>query len=276
MIDGNTRADGTPCVPACLYSRPADRADTFENVTPLLTLSWHPGANSLLYLAGSSGFRPPEMTELYRLQRQQSLADLKSEEMESLEAGWKLHEPGFSFKAAVYAMNKKNLILRESNGFNVGNGRTTHRGVEYEARWLPAAWLTVRAAGTYARHEYAFSRAVDGGETIVEGNDVDTAPRHLHNAGVDVKLGASFQAGLDAVYVGSYWLDAANTASYPGHKVANLRLQWRPNAALVAALRVDNVFDTAYADRADFAFGNYRYFPARGRAAFLSLDFTSE
>jgi hypothetical protein len=35
------------------------------------------------------------------------------------------------------------------------------------------------------------------------------------------------------------------------------------------------VFDTAYADRADFAFGNYRYFPAQGRAVFVSVDFVS-
>jgi len=41
-------------------------------------------------------------------------------------------------------------------------------------------------------------------------------------------------------------------------------------------LRVDNLFDTAYADRADFAFGNYRYFPARGRAVFLAVDFANE
>ena len=123
---------------------------------------------------------------------------------------------------------------------------------------------------------HAFSRAVDGGETIVDGNDVDTAPRQLHNLGIHVKLGASVDAGLDAQYVGRYWLDAANTASYPGHEVANLRLQWRPGAAWVAALRVDNLFDTAYADRADFAFGNYRYFPARGRAVFVSLDYTLE
>jgi iron complex outermembrane receptor protein len=276
MIDGNTRADGTPRVPACLYSRPADRADTFDNLTPLLTLSWHPGADSLLYLTGSSGFRPPEMAELYRLQRQQSVADLHSEAMESLEAGWKLRRPGFSFKAAAYAMNKKHLILREANGFNVSDGRTKHRGVEYEARWLPVDWLTLRAAGTYARHEYAFSRSIEGGETIVDGNDVDTAPRHLHNLGLDLRLAGSVDAGIDVMYVGSYWLDAANTASYPGHRVANLRLQWRPDPALVAALRVDNVFDTAYADRADFAFGNYRYFPARGRALFLSLDYRSE
>ena len=31
-------------------------------------------------------------------------------------------------------MKKNNVILREANGFNVSNGSTTHRGVEYEAR----------------------------------------------------------------------------------------------------------------------------------------------
>jgi iron complex outermembrane recepter protein len=75
--------------------------------------------------------------------------------------------------------------------------------------------------------------------------------------------------------VGPCYLDAANTAKYPGHTVLNLRLAWTSPRLVRLALRIDNLFDTAYADRADFAFGNYRYFPARGRAAFLSLDYSS-
>ena len=58
--------------------------------------------------------------------------------------------------------------------------------------------------------------------------------------------------------------------------MVNLRVGWSPRDDLRTTLRVDNVFDTAYADRADFAFGNYRYFPARGRALFLSVDFVSQ
>ena len=48
-----------------------------------------------------------------------------------------------------------------------------------------------------------------------------------------------------------------------------------PSGPLRADLRVDNLFDKRYADRADFAFGNYRYYPARGRALFLSVDYAS-
>jgi len=276
MIDGNTDQNGVPCPGAgCLYSRPADRDDRFDNVAPRVTLSWQPGERSFLYVAASSGFRPPEMTEMYRLQRQQSIADLDSEQLDSVEAGWKFRNEIVSLTTSVYAMKKDHVIMRDANGFNISDGSTTHRGVEYEARVRIGDSWSLRAAGTYAVHKYGFSEAIDGGETIIEGNDVDTAPRQLHNLSVEAKLGATFSAALDVAFVDRYFLDAANTAAYAGHTVAGLRVDWRARADLRASLHVDNLFDTAYADRADYAFGNYRYFPARGRALFLSLDFAT-
>ncbi|HET9861865.1 MAG TPA: TonB-dependent receptor [Steroidobacteraceae bacterium] len=275
MLDGNTDQDGVPCPGGCLFSRPHDRSDTFDNVAPRVTLSWQPGERSMLYLSGSTGFRPPEMTEVYRLQRQQTVAALDSERLDSLEAGWKYRNDVLTLSTAVFAMRKNDLILRESNGFYVSNGRTTHRGLEYEARLRLNAMFSLRAAGTFARHEYDFTRAVEGGENIVQGNDVDTAPRQMHALGIDGRFNENLGAALDVNFVDRYWLNAANTAAYPGHTVADLRLDWRARQGLRASLRVDNVFDTAYADRADYAFGNYRYFPARGRAVFLSLDFAT-
>jgi iron complex outermembrane recepter protein len=274
MIDGNTRADGTACAAGgCLYSRPADRSDRFDNLSPSLTVAWQP-RDVLVYLNASTGFRPPETTELYRLQRQQSEADLDSESLDSVELGWKYQGALFSLNGAFYDMKKSNVILRETNGFNVGNGATRHRGFEYEARLDPGRW-TASLNGSVARHEYAFSRAVEGGETIVSGNDVDTAPRNLHTLALEVSLGESgaWRLGADTVYVGKYFLDAANTATYPGHVVENLRVAWNASDSWRATLRIDNLFDKRYADRADFAFGNYRYFPARGRALFLSVDY---
>jgi iron complex outermembrane receptor protein len=280
MIDGNTRADGTSCGPTgCLYARPADRRDDFDNLAPRVTLSWAMDPGQLLYVSASSGFRPPEMTEVYRLQRQQTAAGLDSERLDAAELGWKYDRGGLSLAAALYDMKKKRVILRESNGFNVSNGSTSHRGFEYEAHFQASRWLQLYAAGSYARHEYTFSRAIEGGETIVAGNDVDTAPRNIHNAGAEASVGPQWRVAFDANHVGRYYLDAANTASYPGHTVANARASWT-NAVgrmqdLRVTLRVDNLFDTAYADRADFAFGSYRYFPAQRRAVFLSIDYVS-
>lgn len=275
MLDGNTAADGTPCPGGCLFSRPADRADDFSNLAPRVTLSWQPQENSLLYVSGSSGFRPPEMTEVYRLQRQQTEADLDSEQLEALEAGWKLRSGALSVSTALFVMHKRHLILRESNGFYVSDGSSRHRGFEYELRWSPEGPFAFEAAGTVARHEYDFSRAIEGGETITAGFDVDTAPRQLHRAGVEARIGTQLTAEIEVNHVGRYYLNAANTASYPGHTVAGLRLEWAPRDDMRATLRVENLLDEAYADRADFAFGNYRYFPARGRALFLSLDYAT-
>jgi outer membrane receptor protein involved in Fe transport len=283
MRDGNTDQNGVPCGPAgCLYSRPADREDRFDNLSPRLTLGWHAGP-SHVYLTASTGYRPPEMTELYRLQRQQTLADLDSEQLDSVELGFKRRGAFIDSEVALYAMEKRHVILRESNGFNVGNGSTRHRGLEYrfscEDCGTAEHAFRVTLSGTLARHTYAFTRSVEGGESIVSGNDVDTAPRNLHSLEVTYPANLparGWQAGATLNYVGSYYLDAANTATYPGHRVLDLRLRWQPLARVDVTLRVDNLFDTAYADRADFAFGNYRYFPARGRAAFLAIDYTSD
>jgi len=284
MLDGNTDQGGMPCAGAsgCLYTRPADRSDRFDNFSPRFTVGWN-DATQHVYLTLSSGFRPPEMTELYRLQRAQTLADLDSERLESAEIGWKSRAGFVAWELAFFAMEKDNVILRESNGFNVGNGSTRHRGVEYRVSCadctLGGRSLALSLSGPVARHQYTFSRAIEGGETIVDGNDVDTAPRHVHSVDVAWPAGSQgddWQVGATWNYVGSYFLDAANTARYPGHQVVDMRMRWRALDRVGITLRVDNVFDTAYADRADFAFGNYRYFPARGRAAFIALDYQTD
>jgi len=77
-------------------------------------------------------------------------------------------------------------------------------------------------------------------------------------------------------HVGEYWTNAANTTRYAGHELANLRLSWQPLPAWTLAMRVTNLFDTAYADRADFAFGSHRYFPGRARAFFIELGWRED
>jgi outer membrane receptor protein involved in Fe transport len=79
-------------------------------------------------------------------------------------------------------MKKDNVIFRDANAFNVSDGKTDHAGVEYEFTWPVIVTLTLFASGTYAKHQYAFDRTIEGGETIVSGRDVDTAPRHINTA----------------------------------------------------------------------------------------------
>ncbi len=273
MLAGNTDENGVPCGDTgCLYSRPADRSDSFDALAPKLALSYAIADGIIAYAAASRGFRPPEMTELYRLQRQQNIADLDSEQLDAIEVGVKAELERARISAAVFDMDKRHVILRDANGFNVSNGRTSHQGVEYELVWQATPAFALAVAGTFARHRYEFSSAIEGGETIVDGNDVDTAPRQLHAATLRFEPDKRLAAELEWLYVDEYWLDAANAHPYEGHELLNLRGRWAFTPQWSATLRLNNVLDRDYADRADFAFGTYRYFPGRDRALFAELS----
>jgi outer membrane receptor protein involved in Fe transport len=274
MIAGNTDENGVACgAGGCLYSRPEDRDDRFSNVAPKIDVTYELTENQRLYLASARGFRPPEMTELYRLQRQQTFADLDSERVDSVELGWMGGDERIGWTLAAYTLEKRDVILRDANAFNVSDGRTSHRGLEYELHVRPLDWMRVDAAGTVAWHRYDFSQAVEGGETITEGKDIDTAPRNAHHLAVGVQPFARTTAELELLHVSEYFVDASNEHRYPGHTLVNTRVSYELAPNWQTTLRVTNVFDRRYADRADFAFGNYRYFPGRDRSWFLEIAY---
>jgi iron complex outermembrane receptor protein len=276
MIAGNTRDDGTPCSAAgCVYARPADRTDDFTSVTARVGASYALTNNHSVYASLARGYRAPDTSELYRLQRQQSIADLDPERIDSIEVGVRGELGPVRYALAGFVMDKENVIFRDAQAFNVSDGKTEHEGVEYEIAWSPLDVLTLAVAGTYAKHTYDFNRVAEGGEVIVAGNEVDTAPRHVNTARIDWRFLPNASAELEWQSVGSYFVDAANSAKYGGHDLLNLRIGYELLKNWTATLRVNNVTDRAYADRADIAFGNFRYFPGRGRSAFVEVRYTA-
>ncbi len=275
MIDGNTDENGVPCPGGCLYSRPSDRSDEFTNVAPRLGLVFTIADSTTAYVSLARGFRAPEATELYRLQRQQTIADLDSETADSAELGLRWRGARASLDLALFHMDKDKVILRDSAGFNVSGGKTRHVGLEYEGEVALADDWSISAAGTVARHEYRFTAAVEQGEQITSGNDMDTAPRNIHSLRLHHDA-AWLDAELEWLWIGPYWANAANTARYGGHDLGNLRFSVEPAKNWTLSARITNLLDTAYADRADFAFGDYRYFPGRGRAYFVELGWRKD
>jgi outer membrane receptor protein involved in Fe transport len=66
-------------------------------------------------------------------------------------------------------------------------------------------------------------------------------------------------------------MDAANTTVYPGHDLVHMRGAFAITDRVSATFAVRNLFDTLYAERGDFAFGNERYFPGEGRVAAFGI-----
>jgi outer membrane receptor protein involved in Fe transport len=274
MLDGNTREDGSECTSGCLFFRPADRSDDFAELAPNFGLRYRIDDDSIAWLTLTRGFRAPQATELYRLQSGQAVGDLQPEIMDSIEIGWRRETRQLSLEASAFAMRKDNYIFRDAEGFNVSDGNSEHVGAELQASWRAESGWFAALAGTWVRHTYAFDRNLSFGETIRSGDDVDTAPRTLGSARIGYDRGPLLTE-LEWLHQGAYYLNASNTARYDGHDLANLRVVWRPVDNWSLALRINNLADTRYADRADFAFGSYRYFPGREREAFVQLAYRS-
>ncbi len=268
-IVGNTKDDGTPCgFGGCLYSRPASRTDSFTNVGARLGVEKDLSAG-LLYASVSSGFRPPQVTELYRLRGGQTIADLDSERLTAFEAGFKNE----AVAVAAFIERTRDFLFRDAEAFNVSDGRTRSAGVEFSGTHAVGRH-ELQLSATYAKHQYDFTRAATGREQIVDGNDLDSAPRWIAHAAWRMAISDTLDQELEVNRVGSYFVNAANTARYKGHYAVNWRMQWQASESTELSLRVINVLNERYADRADFAFGSYRYFPAMPRQFYLGVRMT--
>jgi iron complex outermembrane receptor protein len=276
MLDGNTRDDGTTCgFGGCLYTRPADRSDSFTNFAPKLAANYSVTESTHLYASLARGFRAPQMTELYRLQNGQQVADLDSEEVDSLEFGIRASTETFGIDASAFMMKKRNSVIRDADGFNVSNARTDHAGVETAINWQLSDRWRIKIDATYSIHQYDFDLIAARGESFVSGRDVDTAPRWIGSA--ELFFDATDALALNAQWatMGSYYLDAENRFDYGGHELLNLQGHLTFSRNFGISLRLNNVFGEDYADRADYAFGNYRYFPGRGRELFVEFRYAA-
>jgi outer membrane receptor protein involved in Fe transport len=169
-------------------------------------------------------------------------------------------------------MEKRDTSFRNADGFTVTDGATRHQGIELSGALPLTNGLVFSGWITYARHTYRFDDPVSrAGESISAGDDVDSAPRWVWNARLGWRPLVRFGTELEWVHMGEYFTNAANTRTYTGHDVLNLRVDWEVGADVELYAAIRNLANTDYAERADFAFGNDRYFPGEDRAFTLGV-----
>lgn len=257
------------------FLRPGDRTDDFTTVSPKFSLRYDAGSANI-YASYARGARPPQTTDLYRLQINQTTAPARPETIDAFEVGVKGAAGFLSYEAAGYYMWKRHFFFRDADGFNVNDGRTRHVGGEAEFSASVPNGFAIDGNVSYGRHTYRFSRPVlslpQASEAISFGDDVDTAPRWI--AGLRGRYRserAPVSAEIEWAFLDKYFLDAANSIAYPGHSLVNLRGAWSMTDRVTATVALRNVFNRLYAERGDFAFGTERYFPGEGRVAAFGL-----
>lgn len=273
MNTGRVRENGTECgFGGCRYSRPADSENDYNNFSPKLSLRYQLSPQIQLFGGVARGYRAPQATELYRLQRAQTVSELESVTADNVELGITGSLLSGGYTLSFYRLEKDNVIYRDSDFFNVSNGETWHRGVELTFDQQLSDVLRVDFAGTYARHTYEHSQL--SGELDIKGNDIDTAPKVLFNTRLSYDVTEKIQAQLEWQHVSSYYTDAENLNEYDGHDLVHGRISWDVTNSITLYARINNMLDTEYAERADYtSFSGPRYFPGRPRNFMLSASF---
>jgi iron complex outermembrane recepter protein len=277
----NQTGDGPACAPeatACRFYRPADREDDFSNWSFNAGASYSFSDDQVGYLRAAKGFRAPQAAELYRLQAGQQVADLDSEEMENLELGMRGGWAGnLSYDLSVYYMLKDDVIFQDADRQNISGAKTRHYGAELSInyRFLEDGYF--RLDGTVARHKYDSRINLLGSNGDIKGNDIDSAPRVFGSSRLGWQLSPAQERDarveLEWVYMDSYYLEPDNEHEYDGHSLLNLRFAGNFHPRWRASLRLTNLLDEDYAERADYGFGNYRYFVGQPRGAYLEIGY---
>lgn len=274
----NRLSNGSVCAPtasACRFYRPSDTTDRFSDINAHIGIVWQLRPEQALRLNIARGFRPPETGELYRLQNGQAQAKLDSETMQSVEIGYRTEQAHWTLDATAYDMDKTDVIFQDANRFYVTGAKTSHKGAELLLTSRSTSPWRASLSLAYAEHRYANNPGYLGVNQSIQGNAIDTAPRWL--AGAHLGYNAPrWATELELVYQDEYATEPTNQNTYPGHTLINLRASWTISPQWQIGLRVMNLTDTDYAERADYGFGQERYFVGEPRSLFWTLRYSPQ
>lgn len=257
------------------FLRPPDQVNRFVTASPKFSLRREFSDAASAYVSYARGARPPQTTDLYRLQSGQTDNPARPELIDAVEAGVRAAlDERIRLEVAGFWMEKRNFFFRDADGANVSNGKTRHVGVEADVRIVLHDTLTLTSAVTYAVHTYRFNRPTgDAAESISVGDDVDTAPRVTADTRLQWRPDERLTFEAEWRSVGAYFTDAANDHSYDGYDLLNLRAEAVIDEGLAVFLTLRNAANALYAERADFAFGEARFFPGETRTLGFGLRY---
>jgi iron complex outermembrane receptor protein len=239
------------------------QTNDFNIVAPKLGLTYNFGNHKGLYANYSVGFQPPETGDLFSSRQQTPLKQATFNNYEV--GGWfstmnnKLYT-----EVSLYDLEGRNEIisqlLPDNTTQNQNAGATRHRGIEYTITYLPVQQLAFRFSGTNALHTYKeyseVSTNFSNGQTstlVYNGNRMSNAPTWIANSEITYKptFIPGFRIAPEWQHIASYYTDPANTKTYSGYNIYNLRLGYDFKANLLKGagvwFNVLNVTDQLYA-----------------------------
>ena len=180
---------------------------------------------------------------------------------------------GLQYEIAAYHMKKKDYFFTDSNQINVPDGKTQHTGLELGAFYPFNEQFDIAANVTFAKHEYDFNRE---SSNIEKGDYLVTAPKRMGNIRLGWNVTPVTRAELEWIHMSEYYITDGNDKKYEGHDVVNLRASHDVTDNLTLYGKVHNLFNTEYAERADYnGFSDeYRYFVGEKRYLHVGASYS--
>ncbi len=272
------------------YGQSADSTVDFSRLSPKLGVTVRLSDATHAFASYNTGFRAPSEGQLFRPASATTLNQANASARSSLqlapivatqlEVGLRGELGAGHYNVSVYDLRKTNdIVSLRDTATNltetVNAGRTRHRGVEVGLVGPLTDTVSVATALSYARHTYEERIAFNAGAGVnvnFSGKEIESSPRVLGNTRLRWTPQERVRLELEWITLGSYWMNQANTVSYGGHDLFNLRGHWQLNAHLAFFANLYNLTDRRYADSASIASSTPVYSPGLPRTLYAGVE----
>ncbi len=202
---------------------------------------------------------------------------LRPETAQSYEAGLKgrAADGRLDFELGLFLMDFSNLVVvttdADGNPIFENAGGERLKGVEAEAHWRLAPYLTLSAAGSWHDATFTHYVASEGGANIdVSGNQLTLSPHWLGALGLIYSPPSGLFGSATLNYFGRRYLDLANTASTAAYATldAGLGYRWGRYSLAVNATNLTDQRPPVTASE----FGDQSFYRLNGRKVFVDVS----
>ena len=242
----------TTALPDANYGA-ANETRGFSHFSPKLGGTYTVSENTNVFVNASQGFTPPEVSQLYG---KSVIPDLRPATYDSYEMGLRMafFERALKFNATLFRLDGRDTIvsytIAPGNSENRNAGSTRSTGVELNISY-EAGKLDGRVGASIAHHQYLDYQA--SSTLDYSGKDMPISPNTL-TAEIGYKPIPDARLAIEVVQQSSYWMNNANTVSYSGHTLLNLRGNYKMNNDWEGWLQGRNLTNQLYAETASSSY----------------------
>jgi outer membrane receptor protein involved in Fe transport len=231
----------------------ANESRDFSHFSPKLGGTYNVNEGTNIFANASQGFTPPEVSQLYG---KSAIPDLRPATYDSYEMGLRMafFERALKFNATLFRLDGRDTIvsytIAPGNSENRNAGSTRSAGVEFSMSY-DAGKLDGRVGASLAHHQYIDYQA--SSTLDYSGKDMPIAPNTL-TAEIGYKPIPDARLAFEVIQQSSYWMNNANTVSYSGYTLLNLRGNYKIDAAWESWIQGRNLTNQLYAETASSSY----------------------